>query len=205
MTPLAVYRDDGPLATWLGRTVGRALPLGEVPLTLIGALAPVAVLVAPARSLSPALAGLAALALVLAAGAASGRAQPGRFAWTAPPLLRLLEYALLIKITVLADPGAMPLCYALLAALAFHHYDAVYRLRHQRVAPPAWTRAVGGGWDGRILLAAVLALAGVLDVALLAGAVVLGAVYVAESVRSWLAFGRAERPSLYEDEDVQDA
>jgi hypothetical protein len=205
MTALAVYRDDGPLAAWLGRTAGRALPAGEVPLTLAGALAPVAVLVAPARSVSVALAGLAALALVLLGGAASGRARPGRFAWTVTPLLRLLEYTLLLKITVLAEPGAVPLCYALLAALAFHHYDAVYRLRHQRVAPPAWTRAVGGGWEGRILLAAVLGLAGVLDVGLVVGAVVLGTVYVAESVRSWLHFGRAARPNLYEDEDVQDA
>jgi hypothetical protein len=205
MTTLAVYRDDGPLAAWLGRTAGRALPAGEVPLTLAGALAPIVVLIAPVRSVSIALAGLAALSLVLLGGAASGRAQPGRFAWTVPPLLRLLEYALILKITVLADAGAVPLCYALLAALAFHHYDAVYRLRHQRVAPPAWTRAVGGGWDGRILLAAVLALAGVLDVALIAGAIGLGTVYVVESVRSWLAFARAERPNLYEDEDVQDA
>ena len=65
----------------------------------------------------------------------------------------------------------MPLCFALLAVLAFHHYDTVYRLRHQRLAPPAWLRAAGGGWEGRVLVACVLALAGVLGPGLLVAAV----------------------------------
>ena len=125
----------------------------------------------------------------------------GPLTWIVPALLRGLEYAFLITLTAIADPAAMPLAFAFLAVLAFHHYDTIYRLRHQRLAPPAWVQAVGGGWDGRILVASVLALAGSLDVGILAAAVGLALVYVTESTLSWLRFGQAERPVAYDDED----
>ena len=205
MTPLQVYRDDGPVAAWLGRVVGRALPIGEIPLTVVGAVPLVVILATRASTLATGAAALAVLALVLLAGAGSARAGRGRFAWIAPPLLRALEYGMLIKLTAMTAPDAMPLCYALLAVLAFHHYDNVYRLRHQRTSPPPWTRLVGGGWDGRLLVACALALGGVLEPGLIVAAVVLGPVFVAESVVSWLRFVGAERPTVYEDEDVQDA
>jgi Family of unknown function (DUF5941) len=204
VSPLQVYRDDGPLAACLGRLVG-ALPVGEVPLTVLGAIPLVVILAVPASTLSTGAAALAALALVLLAGAGSGRAGKGRFAWIAPPLLRALEYGTLIKLTAMTAPDAMPLCYALLAVLAFHHYDTVYRLRHQRTSPPAWTQLVGGGWDGRLLVASALALANVLGPGLIVAALVLAPVFVAESVVGWLRFMGAERPTVYEDEDVQDA
>jgi hypothetical protein len=68
-------------------------------------------------------------------------------------------------------------------------------------------RAVGGGWEGRLLAACVLALAGVLGPGLLVAAPALGAVFVTETVVSWARFARAERPAVLEDEDeeVQDA
>ena len=47
--------------------------------------------------------------------------------------------------------------FALLCALAFRHYDLVYRLRHRGVAPPRWLDRAGGGWDGRLLAGFVLA------------------------------------------------
>ncbi|HWT25641.1 MAG TPA: hypothetical protein VN213_19200, partial [Solirubrobacteraceae bacterium] len=72
---------------------------------------------------------------------------------------------------------------------------------------PGWVRAVGGGWEGRLLAACVLALAGVLGPGLLVAAVGLGVVFVTETVVSWTRFARAERPVPLEDEDeeVQDA
>jgi hypothetical protein len=205
LSALEVYRDDGPLARLLGRAAGRLGRTGEVPLLLAGAVPLVAALVVPAHALSTGLAAAAAGWFVLLAGAGSAAPGGSRFSWTAPPLLRALEYTALVKLTVLDDPGAMPACFALLAVLAFHHYDAVYRLRHQRTAPPAWTNLAGGGWDGRLLVAAVLALAGVLGDVLGVVAVVLGLAFVAESVTSWLRFVGAERPTLYEDEDLEDA
>lgn len=203
MTALRVYRDDGPLAAWIGRSVGSAMPLGEVLLTLLAAVPLVVVFATSGGTLPEAPGAAAVLGFVVLAGAGAGRAGVGRLAWVAPPLLRLLEYAFLIALTALADGDAVSLCFAVLGVLAFHHYDTVYRLRHQRVAPPAWTRVVGGGWDGRLLLAYGLALAGVLAPGLLAAAVVLAVIYVAESVLSWLRFSRAERRPAYEEEDEQ--
>jgi Family of unknown function (DUF5941) len=206
MTPMQVYRDDGPLAALIGQA-GRGLRLGETPLTLLGG---VVLGVAAALALDPlplgALAAAAAVAVVIVAAGAA-RPHSGRISWLVPPLLRGLEYAFLIRLTVLEDPDATPLCFAFLCVLAFHHYDTVYRLRHQRVPPPAWLRAAGGGWEGRILAACVLALAGALGPGLLVAAVGLGALFLTETVLSWVRYARAERPAVLDDEDdeVQDA
>ena len=204
MTALQTYRDDGLLADWIGATAGRALRVGEVPLTLLGA-AVLGVALATAGRPVPGLVLAAAVAVVVVlVGAGARRSHSGRFSWIVPPLLRLLEYAFLIRLTVLADPDAMPLCFALLSALAFHHYDTVYRLRQQGVAPPAWTRAVGGGWEGRLVVAALLAALGVLAPGMLVAAVILGAVYVTESTLSWMRFARATRPAVIDDEEAED-
>ncbi len=122
-------------------------------------------------------------------------------AWLVPPLLRTLEYGSLIALTAIADPDAMPFCFALLAVLAFHHYDVVYRTRHQGAPPPPWIRAVGGGWDGRLVAAPLLAAAGALGTAFLVAAVLLGLAYAAESSLSWIRQDRNEQLPVYEDED----
>ena len=70
-----------------------------------------------------------------AAAARGPRTGTHPLAWLVPPLLRLVEYGSLIALTAAADPDALPVCFALLGVLAFHHYDTVYRLRHQRLAP----------------------------------------------------------------------
>jgi hypothetical protein len=201
MNPLDAYRDDGPLARALGRTAGARLRAGETPMTLLGFL-PVAVLLAwPAHRLSVgvAIAVLAGAAALLALGAHDTGS--GRIAWLLPALLRVTEYGGLLKLTVVAAPDAVPACYALLAVLAFRHYDAVYRLRHQRVGPPWWVGAVSGGWDGRLLVACVLAAAGVLEPGLWIAAAGLGTLLVGESVLSWTRFSQAERRAEYEDDD----
>jgi hypothetical protein len=204
MSPLEVYRDDGPLALALARRL--RVRLDPAALLAIGALPLLAVLAWPAHSL-PTWAAAAAIAwFVVLGGLGAGRGAGPRWAWTVPPMLRALEYGTLIKLTALADPGAMPACYALLAVLAFHHYDAVYRLRHQRVPPPAWTRVAGGGWDGRLVIAAILALTGGLAVAEVVAAVVLGVAFATESIAGWMRYVRAERPSaVYEQDELEDA
>jgi len=125
----------------------------------------------------------------------------GRLAWLVPPAVRALEYGLLIALTALAEPDAMPICFAFLGVLAFHHYDMVYRLRHQDQAPPAWVQAVGGGWDGRVLAASVLALVGALGIGLLVASVVLALVYVSESTLSWARFVRVRQPASPENDE----
>jgi hypothetical protein len=203
MNTLLVYRDDGPLAALAGRR--SALRFGGLPLLVLGALPIIAALAAAGDDLPPDAVGLVALAfLVVVAGAGARHAQRGRFAWTVPPLLRALEYGLLIRLTAVADHHALPACYALLGVLAFHHYDTVYRLRHQRVAPPAWLGAAGGGWDGRLLVIYLLAAVGVLGAGLTVAAVALALLFGIESVTSWLRFGQTERPRSYGEEDDDD-
>ncbi len=41
--------------------------------------------------------------------------------------------------------GALPAAFGLVAAVAYHHYDTVYRIRGGAGAPPAWlVRTIGG-------------------------------------------------------------
>jgi hypothetical protein len=217
MSALRVYRDDGPLAQWIARARS-PLSVGPLVLTLAGVVPLIVAFAVWNDALPPAAVGLVAIAvLVAAAGAAARCADRGRLAWLVPPVLRVIEYGILLRIAVLADARALPACYALLGALAFHHYDSVYRLRHQKVPPPAWLGLASGGWDGRLLVLFALAAAGALRPALIVIAVALGILFVAESVMSWLRFARAEArpkktgraaappdPPAWEDDDVED-
>jgi hypothetical protein len=206
MTSLPVFRDDGPLAGAAARAAPGALPLGPLILTIAGALPLVAVLVAWRESLPPAAVGLPALAWLIAlTGAGGGCADAGRLAWMLPPLLRALEYGVLIRITSLAEPGAMPACFAVLGVLAFHHYDTFYRLRQQGAPPPAWTRSATGGWDGRLLIAYLLGLAGGLGTGLAIAAALLALAFGTESVASWVRFAGASARTMYDDDQDLEA
>jgi Family of unknown function (DUF5941) len=196
---LEVARDEGPLARLLGRLLAPAVPLPAPTLILLGALPLAAVLASDGLRASDAAAGAAVASLVVGAGVASGRPLGARFGWSVPPLLRLLEYGMLLWLALVAGADGAGPCFALLAALAFRHYDTVYRLRAQRLAPPAWLRLLGGGFDGRLLLAYALVLVGVLPAGFIVGAGALGATSLAESLASWRRFRRAERPMPYAD------
>ena len=128
------------------------------------------------------------VATMLSRESVGGRA--GVLAWLAPPLLRALEYTFLIALTAVAEPGALPQCFALVTVLALHHYDVVYRLRYQGVAPARWVGAIGGGWDGRIAAATLLALAGWLEPGLAVGAALLAVAYAGEATSSWARIAR---------------
>jgi Family of unknown function (DUF5941)/CDP-alcohol phosphatidyltransferase len=127
-----------------------------------------------------------------------------RFNWLAPGMVRALEYGLLILTAALAHGHAMRACFALLAVLAFHHYDTVYRLRQQGAPPPAWVSIAGGGWDGRIILAFIALLVAVTTAGMAVAAGLLAIVFVGESVSSWTRHARAEQPLTYADEEDQD-
>jgi hypothetical protein len=200
---LDAFRDDGPLARALGR-LGAAVPVPAAILTPLAILPLVAVLAIEGDEASDVRLGIAVAWTVLTAGMGRGRPQGGRFAWVVPPLLRVLEYGGLLSLAVLAGPTAVPVCFALCGALAFHHYDTVYRLRHQGIAPPAWLSAAAGGWEGRLLVAFVLSVVGALETGFLVAATVLAVAYVAESVASWLRFAQPQRPALYDDEEDED-
>jgi hypothetical protein len=201
MSPLAAYRDDGPLARLLAATIGRRLPAGSFLPTLVGAVPLIVVLGRGAADPDTAQVGLALAWFVTLAGAASAWPTAGRLGWLVPPLLRAVEYGFFLRVTALAHPTALPMCFALLAVVAYHHYDTVYRIRHQRIAPPQWLQVAAGGWDLRLLLG-FIALVAVdrFDVALGTGAVLLGTLYATESVLGWLRFEALARQRLREDE-----
>jgi hypothetical protein len=184
---LRAYRDDGPLAQFLAGAlrpfVGHALSLGLLAAVLLG----VAILTSAESKATLLVGGLAFI--VLASVGAAGDV-PGRLAWLLPPLLRIGEYAFALALGSRTDSSVLPVVYALLAAVAFHHYEIVYRLRHQRVAPPPWVYALGGGWDGRMLLLALLFALGALKAGVAVLAVWCGTLFVFESIASWVRFTR---------------
>jgi len=188
VSALREYRDDGPLVELAGRFVRPAR--SALPWTLPALLPLVALLAAPAASAPLALAGGALVAAGLS-GPAAGSPHAGRLDWLVPPLLRAAEYGALLWLAVLSGPATVPASYALLAALAYHHYDVVYRLRDRGDLPSALLRRLGLGWEGRLLVAGLLGAAGVLGPACYAAAAVLLLVYVAEGTAAWRRGERA--------------
>jgi hypothetical protein len=199
---LALYKDDGPLA----RALGAALePLaGKAPHALLVAVAAApmfVVMAAKGAGADHTTAGIAIVWLVLVAGATGGREPRDRLRWAVPPVIRLAEYAGLLWIGAMGGESSGPAAFTLICALAFRHYDVVYRLRHQGVAPPAWVGDLALGWDGRLVLGYILLVAGALPAGFFIAAGLLATVFVAESIAGWRRFGRAPQPVTYEDEE----
>ena len=194
---LEAYRDDGPLALALGRLA--APPLPPAALVLAGLAPPALALVIAGDGASWWLVGAALAWLVLLAGAASGRPLRDRLRWAVPPALRVAEYGGLLWIGAVA--GAVPAAFALLCAITFRHYDIVYRLRQRGEAPPRWINRAAGGWDGRLVVGLALGAAGALPEGFHIFAGVLAALFVGESIASWLTYGRVQQTPVYEDEE----
>jgi hypothetical protein len=183
------YRDDGPLAAALVRSVPPVLARGGIPLALAGAL-PLLVAVLLRAGVGARAVGLpvvgATLAWFLMATVLASAGPAGRGAWVLPLVVRATEYPFLVAAAVVAGGEAVSAAFALVAAVAYHHYDLVYRPAHQRSAPPRWVGLVAGGWELRMIAGYVLL---VLDMVVpgyrvLAG--VLAVLFLAESAASWV-------------------
>jgi hypothetical protein len=202
MSLLALYRDDGPLARALG-AAGRRVPLPPALLELIGAV-PIAVLmIVKGDGVSDAALGGAIAAFVVLAGMASGRPHSDRLRWAAPPILRTVEYATVLFAGAAAGASSQPAAFAVICAVAFRHYDLVYRFRHQGLTPPAWIALFGLGWDGRLILAWVLLATRALPAGFFVLAIAFAVVFVGESAASWLRFARVQQPALYDDDEEE--
>jgi hypothetical protein len=199
-TPLESYRDDGPLARLLGAAVGRLIPVPPLPLALIGLGGLMAVIAVEGDGASDGTVGAAIAWFVLWAGISSGRPHTDRFAWALPGVVRVGEYGSLIWIGSTVGESSSAGAFALIAVLAFRHYDLVYRARFQGKPPAAWLDVLLGGWDGRLVLVTLLLAADTLPAALFALAGVLAVVLVTECVASW-ARQSAAPVSIYEDEE----
>ncbi|MFJ9102329.1 DUF5941 domain-containing protein [Streptomyces sp. NPDC102405] len=185
---LADLADNGPVAGLLAR-VARA-PLGApFPVALAGT-AVLAVALFSGVTWAP-VAG--AFVYAVAAGQALYRPLKGALDWLVPPLFRAAEYGTVLILAAKADVnGALPAAFGLVAAVAYHHYDTVYRIRGNAGAPPAWLVRAIGGHEGRTLLVTVLAAlltASQFTVALTVLAVAVALLVLVESIRFWVSAG----------------
>ena len=200
-SPIEVYRDDGALARALGLRLGATVGLPPSTLILAGAIPLLAVLAIGGADAPRPLVGAALAWAILTGGASSGRSHDERLSWAVPPLLRLVEYASVLWLAALAGPSSYPAAFAMLAAVAFRHYDLVYRLRFRGVIPPRWVSLLGGGWDGRLLLGYLLLVVGALPAGFFIVAAVLATAFVGESVVGWARYHRVQGMVVYEDEE----
>jgi len=202
---LETYRDNGPLAAVLGHVLGSRVPLPAIALLLLAALPGLVAIVVRGADAPHGLVLGAVLWAVLAGGVSSGRPLTDRLRFTVPPALRVLEYAGLTWIAVVAGPSALPAVCALLCVVTYHHYDVVYGQRYRGVRPQRWLQAVAGGWDGRLLAGCVLLLAGALPAGFFAAAAILAALFVGQTVAEWRGVAHAPPsrpdPAAYGDDE----
>ncbi|MEU1462051.1 DUF5941 domain-containing protein [Streptomyces sp. NPDC005727] len=185
---LADLADNGPLASYVARAT--RVRLGA---PLLVALAGTAVLAVSLFS-GPAWAPVAGAAVyAVTAGQALYRPLKGALDWLLPPLFRAAEYGTVLVLAAHADVnGALPAAFGLVAAVAYHHYDTVYRIRGNAGAPPAWLVRAIGGQEGRTLLVTVLAAvltASQFKAALTVLAVAVAVLVLVESIRFWVSAG----------------
>lgn len=201
---LADLADSGPVADTLARVL-RKLPAkppfgGRFLVALPGAALLAFAVLEPYGSALP----VAAAALyALTSAAAVALPLKGALDWLVPPLFRATEYGTVLILAAKADVnGALPAAFGLVAAVAYHHYDTVYRIRGNAGAPPAWLVRSIGGHEGRTLLVTVLAAlltASQFTVALTALAVAVALVVLVESIRFWVSAHKGGAPAVHDE------
>lgn len=83
---------------------------------------------------------------MLTSALAVARPLKGALDWLVPPFFRAAEYGTVLALAAKADVnGALPAAFGLVAAVAYHHYDTVYRIRGDAGAPPQWLVRTTGG------------------------------------------------------------
>ncbi|MGW8065291.1 DUF5941 domain-containing protein [Streptomyces ziwulingensis] len=204
-TALADLADSGPLAEAVAtglRGSARRLPGVTAPAAaLLGGLAVVAT--AAFTGFGGPWPAVAAVAHVLASGLAVARPLKGALDWLVPPYLRAAEYGTVLVLAANADVnGALPAAFGLVAAVAYHHYDTVYRIRGGAGAPPRWLVRTAGGHEGRTLVITVLAVlltAAQFTLALTVLAVAVALVVLVESIRFWVAAHQGGAPAVHDE------
>ncbi|MFH9978785.1 DUF5941 domain-containing protein [Streptomyces sp. NPDC017179] len=140
---------------------------------------------------------------VVFSGLALSQPLRGPLDWLVPPLFRAAEYGTVLVLAARADVnGALPAAFGLVAAVAYHHYDTVYRIRGSAGAPPAWLVRALGGQEGRTLLVTLLAAlltASQFQVALTVLAVAVALVVLVESIRFWVASHLRGAPAAHDE------
>ncbi|MEU6098566.1 DUF5941 domain-containing protein [Streptomyces sp. NPDC047079] len=199
---LADLADSGPLAEGLLPLLRkRPLRVPRLPIALLGAaLAVAGVGMAPYGSPLPVV--FAAL-YVLTSAAAMAQPLKGSLDWLVPPFFRAAEYGTVLLLAAKSGVnGALPAAFGLVAAVAYHHYDTVYRIRGDAGAPPSRLVRAIGGQEGRTLLVTILAAlltAAQFKVALTVLAVYVALVVLVESIRFWVTAHKDGAPAVHDE------
>ena len=111
-----------------------------------------------------------------------------KLGWLVPPLIQFVAYGVLLGLIV-NDSLLGAAAFTMLAAVIYHHYDVVYRIRAHAGEPPRWLSIALGGNFGRSVLVVALGTAigsgRGLSTAIWLLAGYLAVVAVVESVRFW--------------------
>ncbi|GAA5213710.1 DUF5941 domain-containing protein [Streptomyces thinghirensis] len=202
---LADLADSGPLAEaaakGLARTARRLPGFTAPAVALLGGAAVVAT--AALTDFGGPWPAVAAIGYVLTSALAVARPLKGALDWLVPPFFRAAEYLTVLVLAANADVnGALPAAFGLVAAVAYHHYDTVYRIRGDAGAPPQWLVRTVGGHEGRTLVITVLAVlltASQFKVALTVLAVAVALVVLVESIRFWVAAHKVGAPAVHDE------
>jgi phosphatidylglycerophosphate synthase len=200
---LAELADSGPLAQAVAAASPRLRGTFTAPLlAFAGALVMVAgALFVPFGSWVTVAA--AALYVVLS-GISFFRPLKGALDWLVPPVFRAAEYCTVLVLAARSDvPHAVPAAFGLVSAVAYHHYDTVYRIRGGTGAPPQWLVRTIGGHEGRTMVVAVLAAVlthhSGFTTALTALAVAVALVVLVESIRFWVS---SSAPAVHDEGEL---
>ncbi|GGQ69433.1 DUF5941 domain-containing protein [Couchioplanes azureus] len=196
------HRDDGRMVRGTVSAAGLSRPLFWAGLA---AVAPLALIVAVAAGWAPrgtrwgswwggdahielVRAGDASVwlvvvaAVVLGGGLAARGAHGGPLDWLVPAGLRAAEYLFAVAVALICEVPP-PALFALLFALALHHYDLTARM--EKGAPGPGAKRALLGWDGRVTLLTVFALAGVATAGELLVAAGVCLQFLSGAVRDW--------------------
>ncbi|MFB6962317.1 DUF5941 domain-containing protein [Streptomyces sp. NPDC056309] len=202
---LADLADNGPIAALVAK-LRDPNARWYLDFPLLRALAGVVILAGALYSGDSWLPFVGATFYVVFSGLALSQPLKGPLDWLVPPLFRAAEYITVLVLAARAEVnGALPAAFGLVAAVAYHHYDTVYRIRGNAGAPPVWLVRALGGQEGRTLLVTLLAAlltASQFQVALTVLAVAVALLVLAESIRFWVASHLRGAPAVHDEGEL---
>ncbi|RKN48513.1 DUF5941 domain-containing protein [Micromonospora endolithica] len=185
----SLHRDDGPLARRLPTPRWRR-PLESGVFAAAG-MAGLLVLALLGGEAVPRWVPLAALVWLLPAAGMARVPHGGALDWLVPAALRAAEYLFAIAVGVVGGVPAWVI-FGYVFVLTLHHYDLTARLEKRQVAPPLHDFTLG--WEGRSLVLALAAIAGIAEIGMVTLGAYLLVFFVASVALAWVVLpARAAR------------